>query len=395
MANKFLRTLRLFHQWTQAELAERVCDEVERSTGRRPAVDSLTISKLERGLISWPNRDSRQALRRILSVGSDTDLGFYSKRTAKDAEAFYRSTRQDKNPGRRREIRRGTAALSVETALYRPSGQSRPLSALRAELAQAQFEYRESRHAALGHRLPRLLDHVQASADPQVLTDAYNLTTEFLIKQNLDDLTLVTTERSREAALLSGSSLAVAEAERMVCIALRHAGRTRTAYALAVDAASQLADESALRTEDDLAQYGALLSTAAYTAAVAGDEDLANSYGQEADTIAARFEVDVPRALWSFGPAQTTLYRIGIASILGNIGGALRFAKRLRPEMLPTPERRARYWIDVARAHEQEDDRSRTRDALRRAYEEAPQEVTGRPAITLLARRAGFVATAG
>jgi hypothetical protein len=217
-------------------------------------------------------------------------------------------------------------------------------------------------------------------------------TTEFLIKQNMDDLTLVTTERSKAAAFASGLSLAVAEAERMVCIALRHAGRSRTAHVLAVSAANQLASESGLRTEDELAQYGALFSTAAYTAAVAGDETLANAYGQEADTIAARFEADVPRALWSFGPSQTTLYRIGIASILGDVGGALGFAKRLRPEALPTPERRARYWIDVARAYEQEDERSQTRDALRNAYAEAPQEITGRPAITLLARRVALSA---
>jgi hypothetical protein len=315
-------------------------------------------------------------------------------RTAKDAEAFYLSTRQEADPARRRDLRRSAVALSVEAALYQPSGQTRPLQTLRSELARAQYDYRESHYAALGQRLPRLLDHAQAAGDSQLLTDVYNLATEFLIKQNLDDLTLVTTERSKAAAFATGSRLAVAEAERMVCIALRHAGRSHTAHTLAVNAASQLASASGLGTEDELAQYGALFSTAAYTAAVAGDGALADDYGQEADHTAARFEADVPRALWSFGPSQTTLYRIGIASILGDVGRALGFAKRLHPETLPTPERRARYWIDVARAYEQEDDRNRTRDALRRAYEQAPQEVTRRPAIALLAGRVGFVATA-
>ncbi len=324
MTNDVLRKLRLFHQWTQAELAERVCDQVERATGRRPSVDSMTISKLERGLISWPHRDSRQALREIFSVRSDADLGLYSKRTAKDAEAFYFGTRQETNSARKRASRQDKAVLSIEAALYQPSGQTRPLPVLRSDLARAEFAYRESQYASLGQRLPLLLDHARASGDAQILTDAYNLTTEFLIKQNLDDLTLVTTERSNAAASASGSSLAVAEAERMVCIALRHAGRRRTAYTLAVNAANQLANETALRTEHELAQYGALFSTAAYTAAVA--------------------------------------------------------------------ERRARYWIDVARAYEQDDERNRTRDALRNAYAEAPQEVTARPAIALLARRVGFLA---
>src|SRR6266567_1557500 len=261
MTNDVLRKLRLFHQWTQAELAERVCDQVERATGRRPSVDSMTISKLERGLISWPHRDSRQALREIFSVRSDADLGLYSKRTAKDAEAFYFGTRQETNSARKRASRQDKAVLSIEAALYQPSGQTRPLPVLRSDLARAEFAYRESQYTSLGQRLPLLLDHARASGDAQILTDAYNLTTEFLIKQNLDDLTLVTTERS-------------------------------------------------------------------------------------------------PRALWSFGPSQTTLYRIGIASILGDVGGALRLAKRLHPETLPTPERSARYWIDVARAYEQDDERN-------------------------------------
>ncbi|MBF6330071.1 helix-turn-helix domain-containing protein [Nocardia transvalensis] len=60
--NDHFRSLRLAHGWTQAELAERVCVEIERITGHRPPVDAQAISRIECGEISWPRRATRQAL---------------------------------------------------------------------------------------------------------------------------------------------------------------------------------------------------------------------------------------------------------------------------------------------------------------------------------------------
>jgi hypothetical protein len=47
-------------------------------------LDDNYIGKLERGVIRWPNKLYRQALRTILRAGSDTQLGFYSRRRGSD-----------------------------------------------------------------------------------------------------------------------------------------------------------------------------------------------------------------------------------------------------------------------------------------------------------------------
>ncbi|MEV6278879.1 hypothetical protein [Nocardia sp. NPDC051832] len=79
---------------TQPELADAVCDEVERATGHHPAVDSQAISRLECGEITWPRR-ARQALVAILGSQSVAALGLYPKRTQRDAERDEATKRRD------------------------------------------------------------------------------------------------------------------------------------------------------------------------------------------------------------------------------------------------------------------------------------------------------------
>lgn len=88
MANEAFRQLRTGRRWTQADVAERVCDQIERATGRRPVTDAIAISRMERGVVTWPHVDTRKALRVVFGVNTDADLGFYSKRTVREATAF-------------------------------------------------------------------------------------------------------------------------------------------------------------------------------------------------------------------------------------------------------------------------------------------------------------------
>ncbi|WP_433621735.1 hypothetical protein [Nocardia sp. CA-120079] len=84
--NKQFRSQRLAHGWTQAELAERVCAEVERITGQRSAVDAQAVSRIECGEIRWPRHATRRALMALLEVDTEAALGLYPKRTQRDAE---------------------------------------------------------------------------------------------------------------------------------------------------------------------------------------------------------------------------------------------------------------------------------------------------------------------
>lgn len=86
MTNHQFRGFRLARGLTQAKLAELVCDAVSRATGRPSAVDAQSISRIERGEITWPNGDTRGALHAVFGTDSDSDLGLYPKRTRLDAQ---------------------------------------------------------------------------------------------------------------------------------------------------------------------------------------------------------------------------------------------------------------------------------------------------------------------
>jgi tetratricopeptide (TPR) repeat protein len=87
--------LRLARGLTQGALARLVCAEVEKATGHQAAVEGHTISRIERGVITWPNHETRRALRVVLQAESDEDLGLYAKRTHADAERMSATKRRD------------------------------------------------------------------------------------------------------------------------------------------------------------------------------------------------------------------------------------------------------------------------------------------------------------
>lgn len=78
--NYLLRAAREASDLTQGLLAERANAQVEQTMGKPGAMDADYIGKLERGVHQWPNRHYREALRVVLRVATDADLGFRSSR---------------------------------------------------------------------------------------------------------------------------------------------------------------------------------------------------------------------------------------------------------------------------------------------------------------------------
>jgi len=65
---------------SRQEVAELVNDWIFQETGKTVELDANYIGKLERGVIRWPSRQYRQALRVVLRADSDAELGFYGHR---------------------------------------------------------------------------------------------------------------------------------------------------------------------------------------------------------------------------------------------------------------------------------------------------------------------------
>lgn len=79
--NELLRAARSAAGLTQGELAERANAQVEGTTNGPGAMDGDYVSKLERGIIRWPGKEYRQALRQVLHATTDAELGFFSTRS--------------------------------------------------------------------------------------------------------------------------------------------------------------------------------------------------------------------------------------------------------------------------------------------------------------------------
>jgi transcriptional regulator with XRE-family HTH domain len=81
--NLLLAAARTAANLTQEQLAEAANAQVEAISGRVGGMDDDYISKLERGVHTWPNKQYRQSLRTVLGAVRDADLGFYSARTGR------------------------------------------------------------------------------------------------------------------------------------------------------------------------------------------------------------------------------------------------------------------------------------------------------------------------
>ena len=84
--NHSLRCRRLAAGITESQVAEEVARLVAAQTGRDMAIGGNYVSKLERGVITWPNRAYRDAFRAFFNAASDAELGFYPSRTRRDAQ---------------------------------------------------------------------------------------------------------------------------------------------------------------------------------------------------------------------------------------------------------------------------------------------------------------------
>lgn len=187
-------------------------------------------------------------------------------------------------------------------------------------------------------------------------------------------------DRALQAAPAGNDPLTLADARRAVAVAMRRAGHPARACDLLTRACHDLAP--AYGSEPGtLAMYGTLLNVAAYTAATAGNRNAASDYITEAAAAADRLGPHGDSRLPAFGIAGVTLYQVSIAQVLGDSGTAIEHAKNLRAETIPTPERKGRYWVDVARAYHQWGKPHACYAALLAAERAAPAEVRYRPPV--------------
>ena len=270
-----------------------------------------------------------------------------------------------------------------------------PAGWLRTALAGALTDFQYCRYARLADGLPRLISGghamaAQAGDDPEasaLLAGIYTLATRMLIKLDDQQLGWMAADRARVIAAGSGNPLIAAETSRNLAVLARKAGWHSQAMSIALTAAAH----PGLRGADQrlAAERGLLLQSAAYTAAWSGDKDGMREMTAEAAAIAARLTgpVLLRDHGGGFTSATVQLHRISAEYSVGEPGAAIAAASQIPPGSLPTTERRARYWTDLARARGLWGRRDDCLRALLTAERLAPEEIHARPAIRDLVSR--------
>lgn len=389
-----VRLARERREWSQDHLAELA------------GYSRSTISRVESGALSTGNLTRLRSLAQALGMPPEVFAALAgTSPLAATTVARSAAAGEDEDPMRRRSlIAAGGLALPIsllmrlDDALAVMPTPSEPasLTQLLRRLNHARQMFDDGHITTLVDGLPDLLAtaHATAETDPDrnalvVLSAIYSLASDTLTKAGAREQARLTADRATGYADRSEDAIARAAADRQMAIVMRHDNRHALAQRLTLRAASRV-EATGLATRNQSAAYAQMLCTGAYSAAQGGDRAGALEMMREAKRAARLLGTDPthrPSALGftALTAPQVQLYEVGVWWALGDAGHALAAAEGLRPEMFPTPERRARLHTDVARAWWQRGRAEETAGELLAAIHQAPAEVRDRPTIRAIA----------
>ncbi|WP_346536147.1 hypothetical protein [Micromonospora sp. DPT] len=270
-----------------------------------------------------------------------------------------------------------------------------PIRQFGRDVADAKIAYQACHYEQVLARLVALLPALEPTcADAEgeqraqvdaLASDLYHVVGSVLLKVGDKGMALVAAERSTRAAASSQDPLAMAASARIMTHALMSNGHSNQARQLAEAAAETLRRGTGLASTDAIAVYGALLLRGAIAAARDDNRDNAQAMLDEAAHAADRLGYDGNDRWTGFGAANVLLHRVNIALTLGDAGTAITLARQVPLDKIGLAERKASLFVDVARAYIQWGRYEHGLNALRSAYEIAPEEIRCRPAVQRIA----------
>ncbi|WP_410589735.1 helix-turn-helix domain-containing protein [Amycolatopsis sp. lyj-23] len=209
---------------------------------------------------------------------------------------------------------------------------------------------------------------------------AYHAAAGVLSKLGEPGAAWVAVDRSIAAAEDADDPLLMAAGAFRLAIVFQNSRRPDLAAQSARTAVNALGRLIEAGEPEAIALRGALYLQLAVAAARINDADEAYDNLDSAREAAKSLGVDRNDYNTEFGPTNVLLHEVNVAVELGDAGRALRVAAKADVSNL-SPERQARLLIDVARAHAQRRNADGVNDALRRALDVAPEQVTTHPAV--------------
>ncbi|MBM7494830.1 transcriptional regulator with XRE-family HTH domain [Micromonospora luteifusca] len=272
----------------------------------------------------------------------------------------------------------------IRAALARydtPQAPAQSREEVRRQVGYAWLTYQHAHYGQLVRLLPGLLDAAQGAQSPELLVQAYRITSSLLVKLGEADLGWLAADRAMAAA--GDDPVLAATATVSVGQALRASGRDRLALAATLAAANRVTPGSQ-RSAGEWAVGGTLLLQAALAAAGCGEHRRADELTERAAGVAAQIRGYDDQHRTSFGPIAVELARVVLAGLRGDAAEALqRHSAVVRREgwrRLPA-EYRGAYLVDAARAYLQVGDLRGAARALVDADSVAPAEVRCRPLV--------------
>jgi len=327
-----IQLARKLRGWSQAELA------------RRAGYSLSMVKKIEQGARAVDRYGTLHTFARALGV----DVGELA---------------MDQTPLARREgvhaavpqIRRALTSLPFAVT----DGPQHSVKELRVMVAEQISIRRSGRYARFTQELPLLLEALyraeHASNDPEIselLTETLHAASILLRRLGYVDLSWLCVQQARQELQHARDPLLPTANDWHVIELHLRTGNSQ--------AARRLTDETLVRLESErtdsppvVSLLGTLHLLRAILFAHARDSAGADGALAQAQELLARDDRERDDYQTSFGPSNVAIFRVSTAVELGQGERAVAASKNFDPLDIPSPERRARYLIDLARAYGQ------------------------------------------
>jgi transcriptional regulator with XRE-family HTH domain len=221
----------------------------------------------------------------------------------------------------------------------------------------------------------RTADSEQAQVEArELLGDTYQAAAAMMVKIGETDAAWIAADRAGFCAERAGAPLAVAASMFRMAHVFLALGQIDQAHHVATSTAQALESKIIPDAEPEvLSLYGALHLVLAVAAARDNKRAEAHEHLETARKIAGQLGEDRDDFGTEFGPTNVAIHAVNVAVELGDAGQAIELGQQVTAVSL-SPERQARYWLDLAQAHAMRRRIGEALHALEEAERIAPEE---------------------
>ncbi|WP_432124079.1 helix-turn-helix domain-containing protein [Streptomyces sp. C10-9-1] len=212
------------------------------------------------------------------------------------------------------------------------------------------------------------------------LSDVYRLTGQATAYIAPAEMAWVVADRALAAAQDADAPAAIAAAAWNMGNILRETSYPEEALRVVTEAAELLRPHLETAPDDWRGIYGALQLHAAVTAARDGRSGEAWRFWGAGNQVAKGLPAAYVHPSTVFGRANVDFHEISVAVDLATAGRALSAADEIDPDVMPSVERRARLWVEIARGHLQRGDHTAALHVMQKAQRIGAETVAFTPA---------------